>query len=168
LHETRLKEKLEYLRGERAALDPNCIAYAILQIGYSKEPRGEAIETLVTYLDFRYPGIRYRDNVNDRITWLGDRYPAVAVLGGIGKPAEPSLTRALASGTNAMIRLHALTALGVIYKENATGLVTALTRASRTAPDTESSSRLFESAREAIKWCPDRNKHMCESALVDR
>jgi len=34
LNETGLKEKLEYLKGERAALDGKCIAYAILQIGY--------------------------------------------------------------------------------------------------------------------------------------
>lgn len=49
LNETGLKEKLEYLKRERAALDGKCIAYAILQIGYSKEDRTQAIDTLVTF-----------------------------------------------------------------------------------------------------------------------
>jgi hypothetical protein len=48
------EQKLAYLRGDRATLDPGCVVYSIRQLG--AEHFAAAADVLATYLDFQTPG----------------------------------------------------------------------------------------------------------------
>src|SRR5690242_19555155 len=87
LQQSTNKQKLDYLRGDRSALDPACVMYAIQQLGI--EHNAASADVLATYLDFEGPKKGSPDDVVAivRLPWLGDKYPAADSLFEIGKPA---------------------------------------------------------------------------------
>ena len=102
------ESRLEYLQGERARLDRNCVLYSIEQLGNGRYV--PAIKTLVGYLDYRKPdppgfGDPAAPHVVSHPEWSGSLYPAGTALAQIGKPAVPQLVDVIAdAATSDLVR----------------------------------------------------------------
>lgn len=160
---------LAYLDRDRAALSPDCIVYAIRELGAQQYVA--AVNTLAMYLDFRMPGTekKVHDVTIVRIPTLGDKYPAVVALFEIGKPALPSLVHMIGHGaTSDLLRNNALEVVLVIHRENMAEAVRALSHASRTSSDSATAIRLWDAARKEASRCPGEIRNHCEDALLEQ
>ena len=123
---------LEYLQRDRSALRPDCIFYAIDQIGLKHY--APAVKTLIKYLDYRVHEDPSKAGlpVIMRIPTLGSLYPAITALFEIGKPAVSGLVGAIAGpDTTDVARSNAIEALFLIHREDVSEAVALLNRASK-------------------------------------
>ncbi len=157
---------LEYLQRDRAGLEPDCILYALNQLG--DHPFAPAVKTLVSYLDVP-PWRTDIGGVLHEVTGRTMFFPAVVALAGIGKPAVPALMDAIGgSDLSEMARKNAVQSLQFIHGGDVSQAVAVLVRASRAAKDPVASARLLDTARETAARCPDLLKDACQRALTGR
>ena len=139
---------LEYLQRDRSALKPDCIFYAMDQIGLKRY--APAAKALIKYLDYRVPEDPSKAGlpVFMRVPTLGSLYPAITALFEIGKPAVPDLVGAIAGqDTTDVARNNAIEALFLIHREDVSEAVALLNRAGRESADRLASQRLMDAAR---------------------
>jgi hypothetical protein len=157
---------LEYLQRDRSALKPDCIFYAIDQIGLKHY--APAIKTLIGYLDYPVPEdpAKARWPVIMRIPTLGSLYPAITALFEIGKPAIPDLVDSIADpDMTDVARSNAIEALFLIHREGVSEAVALLNRASKESTDWQASQRLMDAARRMADMCRGPAINSCMKAL---
>ena len=157
---------LEYLQRDRSALRPDCIFYAMDQIGLKHY--APAVKTLIKYLDYRVPEdpAKARLPVIMRVPMLGSLYPAITALFEIGKPAVPDLVGAIAGqDTTDVARNNAIEALFLIHREDVSEAVALLNRASKESTDRQASQRLMDAARRMADKCRGPAISSCMKAL---
>jgi len=157
---------LEHLQRDRSALKPDCIFYAIEQIGLKRY--APAVKTLIKYLDYRVPEDPTKAHlpVIMRAPMLGDVYPAVRALFLIGKPATPDVVEAIASpDTTDVARNNAIEALFLIHREDVSEAVAQLNRAGKESIDWQASQRLLDAARRMADMCRGPAINSCMNAL---
>jgi hypothetical protein len=157
---------LEYLQRDRSALRPDCIFYAMEQIGLKHY--APAVKTLIKYLDYRVPEdpTKARWAVVMRIPMLSDIYPATGALFDIGKPAIPDLVGAIAGpDTSDVARSNAIEALFLIHREDVSEAVALLNRASKESTDWQASQHLMDAARRMADKCRGPAINSCMKAL---
>jgi hypothetical protein len=97
---------------------------------------------------------------------MGSLYPAITALFEIGKPAIPDLVGAIADpDTSDVARSNAIEALFLIHREDVSEAVALLNRASKEAPDWQSSQRLMDAARRMADMCRGPAINSCLNAL---
>jgi hypothetical protein len=156
---------LEYLQRDRSALKPDCIFYAMDQIGLKHY--APAIKTLIRYLDYPVPEdpAKARWPVM-RIPTLGSLYPAITALFEIGKPAALDLAGSIADpDTPDVARSNAIEALFLIHREGVSEAVALLNRASKESTDWQASQRLLDAARRMADMCRGPAISSCMKAL---
>jgi hypothetical protein len=157
---------LESLQRDRAGLEPDCILYALNQLG--DHPFPPAVKTLVGYLDTP-PWTNDIPGIPHEVTAKTMFFPAVVAVAGIGKPAVPALMDAIGGpDLSEMARKNAVQALQFIHSGEISQAIGALVRESRAAKDTVVSARLLDTARETAARCPDLLKDACQRALTER
>jgi hypothetical protein len=157
---------LEYLQRDRSALKPDCIFYAMDQIGLKHY--APAVKTLIKYLDYRVPEdpAKARWPVVMRFRMLSDIYPATGALFDIGKPAIPDLVASIADpDTSDVARSNAIEALFWIHREDVSEAVALLNRASKESKDWQASQRLMDAARRMADKCRGPAINSCMNAL---
>jgi hypothetical protein len=157
---------LEYLRGERSALNQECVLFAIADLGMKRYAPASA--TLVKYLDYKLPQEPSKTGpvVVKRIWWIGADYPAAAALFKIGKPSSPALVEAVGDPDNSdLIRKHAIEVLRAVHSDNMADVVAALVRAGRSSEDHLTSRRLLDAAEEVATSCHEPQRNSCINAL---
>ena len=157
---------LEYLQRDRSALKPDCIFYAIDQIGLKHY--APAIKTLIRYLDYPVPEdpAKARWPVIMRIPTLGSLYPAITALFEIGKPAIPDLVDSIADpDMTDVARSNAIEALFLIHREDVSEAVALLNRAGKESADRLASQRLMDAARRMADKCRGPAISSCMKAL---
>jgi hypothetical protein len=154
-------QRIKYLRGDRATLKPACVDFAIEAL--SHESSLAAADVLVSYLDFR--SSRSQAEAVSHLLWKPE-YPAAEALVEMGSPATESLVRAIASADSSDIqRTNAGDVLILINGGHPMNAIRLLRERSKSAPDTATSARLFESAIRLSRQCPDEIRSSCEAAL---
>ena len=153
---------LEYLQRDHSALRPDCIFYAIDQIGLKH------YAPAVKYLDYRVHEDPTKAHlpVIMRIPTPGSLYPAITALFEIGKPAVPDLVGAIAGpDTTDVARSNSIEALFLIHREDVSEAVALLNRASRESADRQASQRLMDAARRMADMCRGPAINSCMNAL---
>ena len=161
--------ELRYLNGDRSTVTPDCVSRAVHAIAFSTPDtlarQGEAIQVIVTYLDYRLPEEKniYARAVSSNVA----PYPATNALNIIGKPAVPAIVDAIGSGTlSDVARKNAVWTLLLIFSRDGIGEhVRVLSSASRAEPSREISLRLFVAAELAVTYCGRTNMAKCKEAL---
>ena len=120
---------------------------------------------MADFLDFERPeSDRERAGVADP----HDRFPAVAALVSLGKPAVPSLTRKLQEGRmNEKQRENAIRSIVLIYAENPATAIKVLKEAAKKSVRQEEAVRLESSAKDAVRFCGKSWKDRCEAMLTE-
>jgi hypothetical protein len=157
---------LEYLQRDRSALKPDCIFYAMDQIGLKHY--APAVKTLIKYLDYRVPEDPSKAGlpVIMRIPTLGSLYPAIPALFEIGKPATLDLVGSIADpDTPDVARSNGIEALFLIHREDVSEAVALLNRAGRESADRLASQRLMDAARRMADKCRGPAISSCMKAL---
>jgi hypothetical protein len=157
---------LEYLQRDRSALKPDCIFYAMDQIGLKHY--APAVKTLIKYLDYRVPEDPSKAGlpVIMRIPTLGSLYPAIPALFEIGKPAALDLVGSIADpDTPDVARSNGIEALFLIHREDVSEAVALLNRAGRESADRLASQRLMDAARRIADKCRGPAISSCMKAL---
>ena len=157
---------LEYLQRDRSALKPDCIFYAMDQIGLKHY--APAVKTLIKYLDYRMPEDPAKAGlpVIMRIPTLGSLYPAITALFEIGKPAALDLVGSIADpDTPDVARSNGIEALFLIHREDVSEAVALLNRASKESTDWQASQRLLDAARRMADMCRGPAINSCMKAL---
>jgi hypothetical protein len=157
---------LEYLQRDRSALKPDCIFYAMDQIGLKHY--APAVKTLIKYLDYRVPEDPSKAGlpVIMRIPTLGSLYPAIPALFEIGKPAALDLVGSIADpDTPDVARSNGIEALFLIHREDVSEAVALLNRAGRESADRLASQRLMDAARRMADKCRGPAISSCMKAL---
>jgi hypothetical protein len=163
------ESRLEYLQGERARLDRDCVLYAIRQLG--NDHYAGAVKTLLGYLDYRAPdppnyGSAAQPFVPRHGEWTGETYPAGTALSQIGKPAVPQLVEAIAdAATPDLVRNNAGDVIFAISADPAEGIAV-LVRAAHERTDPMASLRLMDQARRQATRCSPEWRNDCENATL--
>ena len=164
------ESRLEYLQGERARLDRNCVLYSIEQLGNGRYV--PAIKTLVGYLDYRKPdppgfGDPAAPHVVSHPEWSGSLYPAGTALAQIGKPAVPQLVDVIAdAATSDLVRNNAGDVVFAVYSADPAEGIAAMVSAAHAKTDPMDSLRLMDQARRQAGRCAQQWRNDCENAVL--
>ncbi len=159
---------IELLGRPRENLKTPCIVKAIEQLGSRKS--SAATTVLVNYLDFerKVPYLPGRPAVN-RLSWLGERFPAVSALYEIGPAATPAILDTIGSTkTSAIAAENAVWTLVYMFSENPLTTVRLLKDANRQSRDTASRELFLAAARSSVAKCADSIRRQCEMVLWDQ
>ena len=168
LENKKSESRLEFLQGEKARLDGNCVLYAIDQLGRAQY--APAVPTLLRYLDYPYPdppnyGTPQNPLILAKINWTN--YPAANALSDIGKVAVPQLVEAIAdAATPELIRKNAADTERFIYAPDPPEGIAVLVRAAHARTDPMDSLRLMDQARRLASLCRPEVRNECENASL--
>lgn len=160
------EEHLAYLQPERSRLKPECIQFAMTELGVKHYL--PAIKELVKWLDYRIPEtpIKERSAVQMHPTWLGNFYPAMNALFLIGKPANSELLAVIASAETDLVREHATETYCTINRSDVPQAIATLVRASHDSELTSARQKLWDSAKwAAMNFCAPDTRNACLHAL---
>ena len=141
LEQSTAPQQIHYLKQSRSGLRTECVQYAIARLG--QPAYLPAADVLVSYLDFRAAKPHPILYVVDHIEWM-EEFPAAHALFAIGLPA---------------------TVLRTIYREDQAEPVLALRQSCKSAANTATAARLFESAIRLSRRCLPDVRSACEAAL---
>lgn len=156
---------IQYLRGERASLEPACVRKALEKLA---APRYASHAALVTrYLDYRAPGPPSRDVIIvQRIPATSDQYPAVGTLFLMGLGAAPAVEAVLRDAdASALARRNGIEAFALIHRAHPEQAVRKLRQASLAEKDPVAARLLSECAHKAAAWCGAGSEQACSEAL---
>ncbi len=131
-----------------------------------------AAGALIRYLGFVDPyfEIRLKTHISEGLLAPWDKYPAIGALSAIGKTAEPQIIHAIGFGDMTdLARRNAVTVLMIKYTGGHEKLgAVLLNDANRSSRDAIASARLLAAAREAVSWCPQETRYLCEAVILDQ
>jgi hypothetical protein len=155
---------LEYLRGDRSKLAPECVVAAINRLGGGPYAQ-EASAVLIQYLDYQdLTRLRRGEPKGSTVLYL---YPAVDVLRSMGKPVVPDLTAVIAkAGTSDLVRRNAGWVIAFMYGTNNPEGIAAFVNAAHAQTDPMDSNRLLDEARFFAGKCPITTRYECENAVL--
>jgi len=149
---------LEYLRGDRSKLKPECAAAAMRYLGAKRFSQASAV--LIQYLD-------YRTESPGKAPMIPIIYPAVDALHSLGKPVVPELVAAVANpDTTEAARQNAAWTIFFIYGLGNPDGIAALVSAAKAEVDPGASVRLMDQARRLAGRCPAESRNDCENAVL--
>lgn len=153
------QDSLAYLKGDRSALDSDCIEIALQNLGDVRYL--PAIPTLIQYLDFKKKGPG-----RDAARVLGDAYPAATALEQIGKLAIPDVKAAVENESlNRLQRRNAAALYADGLSQDWPANIRFLVQASKKSKDAQVALDLIDMAKELADGCPTSDQDQCQMAL---
>jgi len=150
---------LEYLRGDRAKLEPSCVVASIRFISAMKYL--PSISVLVQYLDYADP------IASAQRRGVIETYPALDGLVSLRRPVSQYLVAAIADpDTSELARQNAAIALQFSYAASPAEGIAVLVRAAHEEQDPVASNRLMDAARWSAQRCPESVRNDCEVATL--
>lgn len=157
-------EALAYLKGFRPNLSSACVINAIRRTTHYKP----AIDTLVSYLDFKIP-VQTGMPLVFLAGATSGQCPAADALARMDKPALPAVKRALNNeDLPIQSRVNAAKVLRGLEWDNKPDAIRLIVLAARNAKDVGTEDALEKEAKDFIRWCSDAEKQKCQEALSDR
>jgi hypothetical protein len=167
------EQMLEYLKGDRPSLSPECIEFALTRLGADRYL--PALDAIISYLDFRRPGTTsVGPDVLVRPQWAtGDGFPAAralidfkAMVPDLRPTAVSHLVSAIGiSSTPDLVRTNATEVL-LFMNDDPSRSISALTQAGKASEDQASAQLLRDAARKlAIRCRRPETRAACEAAL---
>ena len=165
LAKSNAQELIQYLKTtspERS--DPQCIEFAIKQLGDAKSP--DAAPVLALYLTFRRTETDLEKmGMGGPLGTPGNDFPAVWALAQLGTKALPTLANTIEAQKRASkTAKNAAYAVALIFNEGS-GAIKFLLHRAATAKSKTARERFTTAAREVLRWCRDANRSACESAF---
>lgn len=159
---------LAYLKGERRNLSSSCVIQAIRILGTDGHYK-PAIDTLVSYLDFKVPVQPGMPMVLIGGATRG-LYPAADALDRMDKPALPGVERALTNDDlPTQGRVNAAKVLfGLRFHDAPQAVIRLIVLAARNAKDVDTQDALQKAAKELARSCRDDTRQKCQEALKDQ
>ncbi len=155
-------QQIQFLKdAKRVPEETACIIYAIKNLGSDKYH--DAIAILTTYLDFEDAR---KSDINSPI--IARVYPATDALYGMGKQSLPALLKVLSSEKPSQkAQDNAVYTIMMIHGTNMPQGVKLIKTAADHAETSIAKEYLNKAAENAIRWCVDEERLLCEAALKD-
>jgi hypothetical protein len=159
---------LAYLKGDRQNLSSSCVIQALIILGTDGHYK-PAIDTLVSYLDFKVPVQPGRPMVLIGGVTRG-LYPAADALDRMDKLALPAVEHALTNDDlPTQGRVNAAKVLFDLRLHNAPqGVIRLIVLAARNAKDVDTQDALQKVAKELARSCWNDTRQKCREALKDQ
>jgi hypothetical protein len=158
---------LAYLKGDRQNLSSACVIQAISILGTDGHYK-PAIDTLVSYLDFKVPE---QPGVPMALVAGVTRglYPSADALARMDKPALPAVKRALLNeDLPTQSRVNAAKVLRGLEWHDKPEAIRLIVLAARNAKDVDTEDALQKEAKDLVRWCTDDEREKCQEALNDQ
>lgn len=159
-HRAFIAKKIEYALAvisdeQQSQKDPDCLATALFFLGRFHAEK--AIPRMLALLTFEQQPDRFSAQTR------AQRYPAVAGLAGIGKPAVPALMSVIADSQIELERDNALWALTIIYVGHPKQVIQMLHKAADAERDYGKASNYREAANKVPPIaCRDKDASRCD------
>lgn len=141
-----------------ASTPPECTLTAIRKLAGVRSKEGIAI--LADYTDFKRPGTMLR------VPTIADLYPATDELFSIGMPALPELVRIIRQEQSSeLARRNGVYTVMQIFRDDPPKGVAYLLHEAAAERDNGASAKLRQAASSSLRWCSEKFKAQCQSAL---